>query len=110
MDNYHVPHGKGSSFSSRARLSIPWVRSSSPDGDVGGDAFFRHRQIYFDLFIPKFQKILTLDIPLRVLLVIHLNLLSSSKILDEFDEGIVGCGIWLLQLFHGFLPVETFDL
>ena len=40
MDNYHVPHGKGSSFSSWARLSIPWVRSSSPDGDIGGDAFF----------------------------------------------------------------------
>ena len=63
------------------------------------------RQSYFDLFLPKFQKILTLDIPLRVPLVIHLNLLSSSKILHEFDEGI-----WLLQLFHGFLPVETFDL
>ena len=40
MDNYHVPHGKGSSFSSWARLSIPWVWSSSPDGDIGGDAFF----------------------------------------------------------------------
>jgi len=63
------------------------------------------RQSYFDLFLPKFQKILTLDIPLRVPLVIHLNLLSSSKILHEFDEGI-----WLLQLFHEFLPFETFDL
>ena len=110
MDNYHIPHGKGSSFSSRARLSIPWVRSSSPDGDVGGDAFFHHRHSYFDLFLPKFQKFLTLDISLRVLLVIHLDLLPSSKILHEFDEGIVGWGICLLLLFHGFLPVETFDL
>ena len=41
MDNYHVPHGKGSSFSSWARLSILWVWSSSPDRDIGGDAFFR---------------------------------------------------------------------
>ena len=40
MDNYHVPHGKGSSFSSWARLSILWVWSLSPDGDIGGDAFF----------------------------------------------------------------------
>ena len=42
MDNYHVPHGKGSSFSSWARLSILWIWSSSPDGDIGGDAFFRY--------------------------------------------------------------------
>ena len=28
---------------------------------------------------------------------------SIMQILHEFDEGI-----WLLQLFHGFLPVETF--
>ena len=110
MDNYHVPHGKGSSFSSWVRLSIPWVRSSSPDGNVGGNAFFHHRQSYFDLFLPKFQKFLTLDIPLRVRLVIHLDLLPSSKILHEFDEGRVGWGMWLLQLFHGFLLVETFDL
>ena len=33
------------------------------------------------------------------------NLLLSSKILHEFDEGI-----WLPQLFHGFLPIETSDL
>jgi hypothetical protein len=33
------------------------------------------------------------------------NLLLSSKILHKFDEGI-----WLLQLFHGFLPIETSDL
>ena len=92
------------------RLSIPWVWSSSPDGDDGGDTFFRHRQSYFDLFLPKFQKILMLDIPLRVPLVIHLDLLPSSKILHEFDEGIVGWVIWLLQLFYGFLPVKTFDL
>ena len=51
-----------------------------------------------------------LDIPIRVTLVIHLNLLPSSKILQEFDEGMVGWDIWLLQLFHGFLSVETFDL
>ena len=110
MDNYHVPHGKGSSFSSWARLSIPWVRSSSPDGNVGGNAFFHHRQSYFDLFLPKFQKFLTLDISLRVPFVIHLDLHLSSKILHEFDEGIVGWVIWLLQLFYGFLPVKTFDL
>ena len=40
MDNYHVPHGKGSSFSSPARLSKLSVWSSLPDGDIGGDAFF----------------------------------------------------------------------
>ena len=51
-----------------------------------------------------------LDIPLRVPLAIHLVLLPSSKILHEFDEGIVGWVIWLLQLVHRFLPVETFDL
>jgi len=58
MDNYHIPYGEGSNFSSWARLSISWVRSSSPDWDVGGNAFFRHRQSYFDLFLPKFQKFL----------------------------------------------------
>ena len=88
-----------------ARLSILWVWSSSPDGDIGGDAFFCHRQSYFDFFLPKFQKIITLDILLHILLVIHLNLLTNLKILHEFDEGIR-----LLQLFHGFLSVETFDL
>ena len=56
-------------------------------------------------FFPNSRKNLMLDIPLRVPLVIHLNILSSSKILHEFDEEI-----WLLQLFHGFLPIETFDL
>ena len=61
-------------------------------------------------FFPNSRKILMLDIPLRVPLVIHLNILSSSKILHGFDEGRVGWGIWLLQLFHGFLLVETFDL
>ena len=65
---------------------------------------------YFDLFLPKFQKFLTLDIPLRVPLVMHLDLLPSSKILHEFDKGRVGWGICLLQLFHGFILVETFDL
>ena len=65
---------------------------------------------YFYLFLPKFQKFLMLDILLRIPLVIHLDLLPSSKILHEFDEGRVGWGIWLLQLFHGFLLVETFDL
>ena len=110
MDNYHVPHGKGSSFSSRARLSIPWVWKSSPNGDIGGDTFFHHRQSFFDLFLPKFQKFLTLDVLLHVQLVIHLDLLASSKILHEFDEGRVGWGIWLLQLFHRFLLVESFDL
>ena len=86
------------------------ARVFRPERDVGGDAFFRHRQSYFDIFLPKFQKFLTLDISLRVLLVIHLDLLPSSKILHEFDEGRVGWGIWLLQLFHGVLSVETFDL
>ena len=110
MDNYHIPYGKGSSFSSWAVLSIPWIQSSSPDGDVGVDAFFCHRQSYFDFFLPKFQKIITLDILLHILLVIHLDLLPSLKILHEFDEGVVGWVIGLLQLFHGFLQVDTFDL
>ena len=51
-----------------------------------------------------------MDVPLRVLLVIHLDLLPNSKILHKFDEGVDGWGIWLLQLFHGFLPIETSDL
>ena len=42
MDNCHVSHGKGLSFSSWARLSILWVWSSSPDRDIGGDAFFHY--------------------------------------------------------------------
>ena len=42
MDNYHIPYGKGSSFSSWARLSILWVWSSSPGGDIGCNAFFRY--------------------------------------------------------------------
>ena len=107
MDNNHVSHGKGSSCSSWARLSKLWVWLSSPD-NWWRRFLLLHlscRQSYFDLFLSKFQKILTLDIPLRVPLVIHLNLLLSSKILHEFDEGI-----WLLQLFHRFLSVENFDL
>ena len=42
MDTCHVPYGEGSGFESGARLSIPSVRLSSPDGVLGDDTFFCH--------------------------------------------------------------------
>jgi hypothetical protein len=42
MDMCHIPHGEGSGFEFEARLSIPSVRLSSPDGVLGDDIFFRH--------------------------------------------------------------------
>ena len=42
MDTYHVPHGEGPSFESRAGLSIPLVRLSSPGGGHDDDTSFRH--------------------------------------------------------------------
>ena len=52
----------GSSFSFWARLSIPWVWSSSPDGDIGGDAFFcytfRAGRVTSISFFPNSRKFL----------------------------------------------------
>ena len=42
MDTYHEPHGAGSGFESRAGLSFPLVRLSSPGGVSDDDPFFRH--------------------------------------------------------------------
>ena len=42
MDTYHGPHGEGLGFESGARLSIPLVLFSSPDGVLDEDTFFRH--------------------------------------------------------------------
>jgi hypothetical protein len=42
MDMCHVPHGEDSGFESRAGLSIPSVRLSSPDGVLSDDTFFCH--------------------------------------------------------------------
>jgi hypothetical protein len=110
-----LPHGESSGFESWARLSVPWVWLSSLDGDViGDDTFFRHifpcGPACFDLFPLELQKFLTLDSSLRVPLVMHLDILSNSKTLHEFDEGFEGWGWWLLRLFLGLLLVGCFDL
>ena len=66
---------------------------------------------WFDLFLLRFQKFLTLNPSLHFPMVVKLNLLSNSKTLHEVDEGFHGRDGWLLWLFLGFLlPVEWFDL